>query len=199
MKLLPLFLRPALLVSFALLSRSILAQTPPTLQLNASGNGAIGWHLSWPSNSADLSYTVQFQDTVQDVIWRSPSSPVPFPLSSNSWTDPFRTNLSRLYRVVSVPAAQRGKIISATLTNTVSAVNLAILFGLAGVNVTPQYDVRLYKIVYETITPLGARTQASGALLLPENTGTLLPLVSYQHGTITQTNDAPSSMDLSLI
>jgi len=32
--------------------------------------------------------------------------------------------------------------------------------------------------------------------LLPENTGTLLPLVSYQHGTIIQTNDAPSSMDL---
>jgi Secretory lipase len=196
MKLLPLFLRPALLVSFALLSRSILAQTPATLQLNASGNGAIGWHLSWPSNSADLSYTVQFQDTVQDVIWRSPSSPVPFPLSSNSWTDPFRTNLSRLYRVVGVPSAQRGKIISATLTNTLSTANLAILFGLAGVNITPQYDVRLYKIVYETITPLGARTQASGALLLPENTGTLLPLVSYQHGTITQTNDAPSSMDL---
>jgi len=196
MKLLPLSVRPALLVSFALLSGSILAQTPPTLQLTGSDQDATGWHLSWLLNGTGVSYTVQFQDTVQDVIWRSPSSTVPFPLSSNSWTDPSRTNLSRLYRVVRVPAAQRGKIISAALTNTLSTVNLAILFGLAGVNITPQYDVRLYKIVYETITPLGARTQASGALLVPQNTGTLLPLFSYQHGTITQTNDAPSSMDV---
>jgi len=196
MKFLPLFVRPTLVMSFALLGRSILAQAPPTLQLTGSQQDPTGWHLSWSSNVTGVSYTVQFQDTVQDVIWRSPSSAVPFPLSSNSWTDPSRTNLLRLYRIVSVPAAQRGKIISATLTNTVSAANLAILFGLAGVNITPQYDVRLYKIVYETITPLGARTKASGALLLPENTGTLLPLFSYQHGTITQTNDAHSSMDV---
>jgi pimeloyl-ACP methyl ester carboxylesterase len=54
----------------------------------------------------------------------------------------------------------------------------------------------LYKIDYETITPWGDRTLASGALALPVNTGQPLPLVSYQHGTITQTNDAPSSMDI---
>jgi hypothetical protein len=155
-----------------------------------------GWQLNWPSLEAGVAYTVQFQDAIQDQIWRLPDSPVPFPLSSNSWVDVSTTNTTRFYRVLSVPAAQRGKILSATLSNTVSTASLAIFFGLAGINITPQYDVRLYKIVYETITPWGARTQASGALLLPENTGLMLPLVSYQHGTIVQTNDAPSSMDL---
>ena len=62
--------------------------------------------------------------------------------------------------------------------------------------ITPQYNVRLYKIVYQTIGPLGEPTQASGALALPENLGQPLPLVSYQHGTVTQTNLAPSSMNL---
>jgi pimeloyl-ACP methyl ester carboxylesterase len=183
------------LLAFALLGLTVFAQTPATLQLTGS-DSAGSWHLSWPSNGAAVAYTVQFQDSPEDLIWRSPSSAVAFPLSSNSWMDHSTTNLSRLYRVVSVPAAERGKIISVTLTNTLTTNTLAILFGLAGVTITPQYDVRLYKVVCETITPLGARTQASGALLLPENTGTPLALLSYQHGTITQTNDAPSSMDV---
>jgi pimeloyl-ACP methyl ester carboxylesterase len=78
-----------------------------------------------------------------------------------------------------------------------STFQLGILFSAAGLPITPQYNVRLYKVDYETCTPLGARTVASGALLLPLGVGKPLPLVSYQHGTLTQTNAAPSSMNLS--
>jgi pimeloyl-ACP methyl ester carboxylesterase len=73
---------------------------------------------------------------------------------------------------------------------------LSIVFGIGGIPITPQYDVRAYKVTYETITPLGAKTLASGALLLPVGTGRPLPLASYQHGSITQTNMAPSNMDI---
>jgi len=185
-----------LLLLFVLLGLSSRAQTATTLQLAPPSQGGSGLQLSWPSSGAGFDYTVQFQDSPLDFIWRSPGSAVEFPVSSNSWSDFYSTNLTRLYRVVSVPAAERGKIISVTLSNTLTTANLALLFGLAGVSITPQYDVGLYKVVYETIDPLGARTQASGAMLLPQNTGKLLPLVSYQHGTIIQTNDAPSSFDL---
>jgi pimeloyl-ACP methyl ester carboxylesterase len=139
---------------------------------------------------------VQFQDTLQDGIWRIPDFSTPYPISSNAWLASSTTNATRFFRVLPVPAAQRGKLISASLSNTLSTATLAFLFNAAGVPITPQYSVRLYKVVYETITPLGARTKASGALVLPENTGKRLPLFSYQHGTITETNQAPSSMDI---
>ena len=155
-----------------------------------------GWALGWQPAATGTAYTVQFQDTLQDGVWQSPASSVPFPVASNQWFDAVTTNAARLYRVVGVPAAQRGKVLGLAYSNTLTADLLALLFDTLGVPITPQYNVRLYKVDYETITPLGARTVASGALLLPENTGYPLPLVSYQHGTLTQTNSAPSSMDL---
>jgi secretory lipase len=172
------------------------AQTTNTFQLTSLKQGSGTWQLAWPSTGTGSAYTVQFQDSPQDVIWRIPQSSAPFPVSSNSWLDLSTTNTLRFFRVVSVPAPQRGTLLSATLSNTLSAATLAALFQFAGIAITPQYDVRLYKLVYETITPLGARTLASGALLLPANAAGMHPLVSYQHGTITQTNTAPSSMDI---
>ncbi len=156
-----------------------------------------GWLRGWQSSLTGAAHTVQFQDTLQDGVWRSPASSVPFPVASNQWFDAIGTNAARLYQVVGVPAAERGKVLAVNYSNTLSAATLAFLFDFAGIPITPQYNVRLYKVDYETITPLGARTIASGALLLPEDTGYALPLVSYQHGTLTQTNSAPSSMDLS--
>jgi hypothetical protein len=183
----------------AILSSSVLSrgQATNTLQLNPPAPITGGWSLGWQSSATGAAYTVQFQDTLTDGIWRLPQSPLPFPLASTNWTDGSITNPSRFYRVVGVPAAERGKLLSVNYSNTLTTAQISLLFYLGHItNVTPQYSVRMYKVDYETISPLGGRTIASGALLLPENTATLLPLVSYQHGTITLTNDPPSSMDL---
>ena len=150
----------------------------------------------WGAPASGPAFTVQFQDTLQDGIWRAPATAMPFPVASNQWLDPVTTNVARLYRVVAVSPAERGKVLSVAYSNTLSVATLAFLFNDAQIPITPLYDVALYKVDYETISPLGGRTQASGALALPLNSGQLLPLVSYQHGTITLTNDAPSSMDL---
>jgi pimeloyl-ACP methyl ester carboxylesterase len=171
------------------------AQTTNSFEITQLSANSNGWRLAWPQTTGKA-YTVQFQDTLADGIWRLPVSDVPFPTSSNQWLDRAVTNSTRFYRVIEVPSTTRGKLLSVTLSNTLSTLQLAFIFNIAGVPITPQYNVRLYKVVYETISPLGARTRASGALLLPENTGSPLPLVSYQHGTITQTNQAPSSMNL---
>ncbi|MGA2865148.1 MAG: lipase family protein [Verrucomicrobiota bacterium] len=181
----------------AVAALSVQAQPASSLRItNFQGTGE-GWVLGWEQSATGTAYTVQFQDTLQDGIWRSPASAAPFPVAGKEWLDAWSTNASRFYRVIGVPAAQRGQVLSATLNNGLTALQLAFLFNLAGVPITPQYDVGLYKIVYETITPLGARTLASGALVLPQNAGGALPLVSYQHGTLTQTNSAPSSLNLS--
>jgi Secretory lipase len=173
------------------------AQTTNLLRISAVSRSDNGWRLAWDSSLTGRAYTVQFKDALQDGIWRLPNSGVPFPVSADTWLDPAPTNLIRFYRVVGVPSAQRGEVLSAKLSQTLSASAIGLLFTLAGVPVTPQYNVQLYKVVYETIDPWGGRTQASGALALPEDAGRPLPLVSYQHGTIILTNDAPSSMDLS--
>jgi pimeloyl-ACP methyl ester carboxylesterase len=183
--------------ALAIVAISAQAQTSNSFRVTQLDAKTNGWHLTWPQAATDKAYTVQFQDTLADEIWRLPRSEIPFPLASTEWLDPATTNSSRFYRVVELPSATRGKLLSVIQSNTLSTLQLALIFSFGGIPVTPRYNVREYKIVYETITPLGAPTTASGALLLPENTGGPLPLVSYQHGTIVQTNDAPSSMNIS--
>jgi Secretory lipase len=172
------------------------AQITNAARISGLTQSGKGWELDWQPGPTGTAYTVQFQDSLQDGIWRLPMSPAPFPLDTDHWLDTARTNASRFYRVVAVPAARRGRVLSSTLQEMLSKAELSSLFGAAGEPVNPQYSVRLYKVVYETIDAWGGRTQASGALVLPEGTGGPLPLVSYQHGTIIQTNDAPSSMNL---
>jgi hypothetical protein len=54
------------------------------------------------------------------------------------------------------------------------------------------YDVELVKVLYSTIDPDDIPVKASGLLVIPKNTKTALPLVSYQHGTILKKTDVPS-------
>jgi hypothetical protein len=98
----------------------------------------------------------------------------------------------RFYRVVGVPPATRGKLLSSSLTTNFSAFTLNLLYLLNSIPLTAQYGVDCYKVVYETIDPLGGRTIASGGLYLPHQTGINWPLLSFSHSTVTQTNDVPS-------
>ncbi|GAB3916564.1 alpha/beta hydrolase family protein [Larkinella terrae] len=55
-----------------------------------------------------------------------------------------------------------------------------------------KYDVKVYKLVYNTKLADGTATKASGAILVPTIT-TAVPMVSQQHGTILSDTDAPSN------
>ncbi len=57
------------------------------------------------------------------------------------------------------------------------------------------YDISVYRIVYNTIDTDNNPVLASGALILPK-TNTLLPLMSFQHITLTNETDAPSYFPL---
>jgi pimeloyl-ACP methyl ester carboxylesterase len=76
-----------------------------------------------------------------------------------------------------------------------------ILASLSGTNMLPeefafliQYGVTGLKIVYETVGIDGEKIAASGALLVPTNLNPM-PLISFQHGTITSESDAPSNFN----
>ena len=85
----------------------------------------------------------------------------------------------------------RGKVLSVSAPTPFTKFAIGFVFTSAGIPITPQYDVLNYTLVYETITPEGGRTLASGTLLIPVGTTNPLALASYQHGTIARTNDAP--------
>jgi hypothetical protein len=53
------------------------------------------------------------------------------------------------------------------------------------------HDVKVYKIVYKTKNVEGNEILASGALIVPV-TDASMPILSYQHGTLTKYTDAPS-------
>jgi len=186
-----------MLVLSAALSLSVpqgRAQLAEPLRITSIAAGSNGLTLGWGPTDTNGAYTVEFQDTLGDGIWRVPYSAGSLAVSSAAWIDSTLTNASRFYRVVRVPAAERGSVLSVTNVETVSADLLTFLFEQAQIPIAAKYDVLCLRVDYETIDPLGARTIASGALLLPIGVPQPLPVLSYQHGTTTMTNGAPSAL-----
>ncbi len=52
-------------------------------------------------------------------------------------------------------------------------------------------DISVYKIIYRTVDTENNEVLASGALIVPDSNSPL-PLISFQHGTLTNEEDAPS-------
>jgi hypothetical protein len=150
--------------------------------------------LQWSNSVAGRVYTVQGRGRMADTVWLTLESPQPWPTVQTQWNDTISpTQSMRFYRVVAASPVNRGKLLSSGLTTNFSAFTLNLLYLLRGIPLTAQYGVNCYKVTYETLDPLGGRTTASGALYLPQASGKSWPLVSYSHGTVTQTNDVPSA------
>ena len=150
--------------------------------------------LQWSDSVAGQSYTVQARDRLPNTIWLTLDSPQPWPTVQTQWNDTISpTQLMRFYRVVAVQPATRGKLLSSSLTTNLGALLIDFAFYSYGItNLTAKYGVNCYKLVYETIDPLGGRTIASGGLYVPQHSGTSWPLFSFSHTAVTETNDVPS-------
>lgn len=60
-------------------------------------------------------------------------------------------------------------------------------------NVYPaQYDLKIYKVIYNTIDPFGNKTTASGALIIPQSANKLA-MCGYMHGTVMERSGVPSN------
>jgi hypothetical protein len=164
------------------------------LRLTTCVHTTNGLALRWTNGVAGQAYTLQSRDRVTNSLWLMLDAAEPWPTVQTQWNDTISaTQLMRLYRVVAVQPATRGKVLSSSLVQSYTTTTLNMLFAYYGIPITAQYTVKFYKVVYETIDPLGGRTQASGGFFLPQGVGKALPLLSYQHGTITGTNDVPSN------
>lgn len=164
----------------------------PTLTVTARRLPAGAVRLEWQMLGPGLAYTIQSRDRFDDGLWVLAPAEMPWPISATEWTNP-PSGTTRFFRLLAVPEAQRGRILSVTRLDTLNRATIQLLFNMVGIPVTAQYDVLVYKLVYETIGPWGGRTWASGTVSVPVGLTRPLPLASYQHGTIVRTNDAPSS------
>ncbi|MCX7722645.1 MAG: hypothetical protein N2379_06235 [Verrucomicrobiae bacterium] len=185
----PATLRAALALACFLLART----AHPQFRLYVLDSTPTNFTLGWTQPGLTNAYTVQYRSDMADHPWLNAPHTAPWPITTLSWRDP-RTNAAQqqFYRVIAVEQAQRGRLLAAMVAGAYSRALLGVLFGSYGIPVTPQYGVELVKLRYETIGPVGNKTIASGLIALPQGAATNLPIASYQHGTITRTNDAPS-------
>lgn len=91
---------------------------------------------------------------------------------------------------------KRGQIISSSYLAYKTTDDMKLVFSFLGVedSINYQYPIELYKIKYETITPQGEETVASGLVVVPKNTSATLPLVSFNHGTELNKLTVPSRL-----
>ncbi len=162
------------------------------LQITSFANPAAP-SLAWSSLGSGHAYTVQRATSLDsDAVWFTPRAGAPWPVTTLNWVDVAPPLPTAYYRVIGVTAAQRGNLLSSTNTETLSKATINFLASLQQIPLMAQFDVNVYRLDYETVDPLGNRTTASGALVVPVTPAGALPLVSYQHGTLTRKADAPS-------
>ena len=92
------------------------------------------------------------------------------------------------------PAAVETHLVNSTLIGEYSpSVVASRVSGIPLVGALVRYPIRVYKLTYTTKNTDGQQVTASGALLVPVTTQAL-PLLSYQHGTISPDGEdwAPS-------
>jgi pimeloyl-ACP methyl ester carboxylesterase len=97
------------------------------------------------------------------------------------------------------PAPKDSNLVSAQSQFTRTASDLKTILGASGLNLpltSLKYDVEVYKVVYNT-DYLGESIQASALVILPKNPAGSVPMVSFQHGTISSHAEAPTALALS--
>ena len=109
----------------------------PRLSVSSIVSGAGGSVLSWTDLGTNYTYTVQSREVLGTGNWQSCPDPSGWPIQATQWRDTRPANVAaRYYRVVAVPVpGQQGRLISSAIVASMSSIQLAGLFQLAGVPV----------------------------------------------------------------
>jgi len=91
----------------------------------------------------------------------------------------------------------RGRLLACAAVDTISTAEADFLLLISGLGeLRPaRYPAVRYAVEYRTLTPWGGAATATGLLALPGGASGTLPVVSYQHGTVTDRDEAPSRPD----
>lgn len=100
--------------------------------------------------------------------------------------------------VVPINSVGAGQFKDSTALRTISTVEISAAMDLAGAaafRATPRYAVQTHRLTYLTQDAQGREILASGLIALPlKPANSPSPVLSYQHGTLTQQAQAPSNL-----
>jgi pimeloyl-ACP methyl ester carboxylesterase len=97
-----------------------------------------------------------------------------------------------------VSTAREGDLVSWTTHSSPSRSDIVPAFAVEVLQVVNvKYDVACYSLVYKTPDVNDALIDASGLLCLPKGKSAASPLLSFQHGTIFNKTDAPTTVNSS--
>lgn len=115
-------------------------------------------------------------------------------LATNRWTTLVATQGSAFFRV-RVVEEPRGRVEDDVFLGVMGVDEMALLLRLYLPGSITPVAVEVRRVVYWTLDPWGGLTRASALVALPLDPGKPLPLVSYQHGTVTGRDDVPSRLN----
>src|SRR6266446_9028896 len=84
-------------------------------------------------------------------------------------------------------------LIKSYTTNQIDSILASNAIPVVAFSIT--YNINIYHVVYNTLDADSLPIIASGALMVPINPQCKVPLMSYQHGTITVKNEVPSTLN----
>lgn len=94
---------------------------------------------------------------------------------------------------------QRGAIVSYEEIGTMSKDEIASRLAEERIPGVPQHGVKLYRVMYWTADHDGQMIKASGAVAVPMDVNSAMPLLSFQHGTVSARHRVPSRQGFDLI
>lgn len=180
--------------SFVLLLAAFqgLAASPPTLRI-AVGEG--GLTLSWDPVGEGQGVTVETTSRLAPADWTPLGPATDWPSAGTNWSGPLPSAGTAYFRLVVAPTVVRGALESQALLRSFTQPEMLAIVQEYGVPFLIPTAVDAWKIVYSTIDALGQPTRASALVAVPAGSTRALPLMSYQHGTITQREDVPSRLN----
>ncbi len=164
---------------------------PQGISLSSSLSAPDKVVLRWEALPAAQGYRVEYRDALAGSPWLPCPWQDQWPVTNLAWTNDGNSGPARFYRLMALTSA-RGAVVSSAIIGSYTAAQLGALFAVNYIPITPMYAVTIYAVNYQTVSADGAPARASGALVIPQNAGRSLPLMSAAHGTVVLTNQVAS-------
>lgn len=168
------------------------ATAAPFLQIQSTAGET---RISWSGGTAGALFQLEATTGLSPADWQPRGGTAFWPSVRTQWVEALPASGASFFRVVELDALPRGALVTNQWVRSFTTPELTQLFALLGLtNIAPQ-PVEAWKMVYSTINAQGEPTRASALAVIPSESGSALPMASYQHGTVLLREDVPSRLN----
>lgn len=169
-------------------ARATAAAAPPILRVDSRDADL---RLGWDAVQGNVTVTLERSESLIPASWQVIASN----LTATGWSGPLPASGTGFYRLRLVELLGRGTVLTNLHLRSYSQSDLAALLQQYPVPGITARAVDAWKIVYQTLDARGQSTHASALVVAPAAPDRPLPILSYQHGTVTERDDVPSRLN----